>query len=484
MNKIKLEKGIIYLLLPFRINPESSLPAILSSNVWTKTVDKNPGLEFLLEPTRDFFSKNIRQDNIDETACLILQPEKNALPFKMFNNKGFWLSRKAFDQQTEKETKLIRLPVYLDPGSFKLIFHPYTSIAILIFSIELINQDKNVIPTLEDFIKLNYLIRVFNRQDEAFLISINERDEERRKAELLNQAGNNSLYKAQDKGDPKTKGWRPGQLINYLLSEINEKNEIQFFNPNHIVPYSYFQPSDEITDESIIHKALFYLRNVYDFDYMPPHGILESEEDFLHPYKQIYYASSIEGGVIFNNAGQTDPEFIKTFYSGSFKNSLWVAILGLMQRTIFLQLMKEVYDVDPDDHQKIKDYLRRYASISLKALFSKISVYHQHNDFYDLIIKKLQINELQKELKDELNELNNLQRQFHEDEVERHEEEEKHYEKRLNVILFALSVFSLTEVTYAFLQSMSLPFLYHLLAIGIPILLVVVFWQFLRFRKK
>ena len=149
MNKIKLEKGIIYLLLPFRINPESSLPAILSSNVWTKTVDKNPGLEFLLEPTRDFFSKNIRQDNIDETACLILQPEKNALPFKMFNNKGFWLSRKAFDQQTEKETKLIRLPVYLDPGSFKLIFHPYTSIAILIFSIELINQDKNVIPTYE-----------------------------------------------------------------------------------------------------------------------------------------------------------------------------------------------------------------------------------------------------------------------------------------------------------------------------------------------
>ena len=484
MNEIKLEKGIIYLMLPFRIDAESSLTTILSSKVWTKTVDKYPGFEFLLEPTRDFFSKNNRQDIIDETACLILQPKKDALPFKMFNNKSFWLSRKPFDKQTEKGAEFTKLPVYLDPGSFKLIFHPYTSIAILIFSIELINQNKNDITTLGDFINLNYLIRVFDRQDEVFIISVNEREEERRKAEALIQSDNNSLFKIQDTEDPRTKGWRPGQLINYLLSEINEKSRIQFFNPNHVVPYSYFQPSEEILDESIIHNALFYLRNVYDFDYMPPEGILESEEDSLHPFRQIHYAASIEGGVIFNNAGQTDPEFIRTFYSGSFKNSLWVVILGLLQRTIFLQLMKEVYDVDPDDHMKIKEYLRRYASISLKALFSKISVYHQHNDFYDLVLRKLQINDLQKELKDELNELNNLQRQFHEDEVERHEEEEKHYEKRLNVILFALSVFSLTEVTYAFLQSKSLPFIYHLLAIGIPVLLVVVFWQFLRFRKK
>jgi hypothetical protein len=75
--------------------------------------------------------------------------------------------------------------------------------------------------------------------------------------------------------------------------------------------------------------------------------------------------------------------------------------------------MKEVTDVDPDDHEKIKKYLKRYTRISLKAIFSKISVYHQHNDIYDMLIKELQINELRSELKDELTELNNLGNQFH-----------------------------------------------------------------------
>ena len=80
--------------------------------------------------------------------------------------------------------------------------------------------------------------------------------------------------------------------------------------------------------------------------------------------------------------------------------------------------MKEVSDNDTDDHQKVKEYLKRYTTISLKAIFSKVSIYHQHNDYYDLIIHNLQINELQTELKDELNGLNILQHQFHEDEVE------------------------------------------------------------------
>jgi hypothetical protein len=146
--------------------------------------------------------------------------------------------------------------------------------------------------------------------------------------------------------------------------------------------------------------------------------------------------------------------------------------------------MKEVSDINPDDHQKVKEYLRRYTSISLKAIFSKVSVFHQHNDYFDLIIHNLQINELQTELKDELHELNNLQRQFHEDEVEKHEEVEKQYDKKLNIILFALSVFGLTQVTYAALEAIKMPFFKHALAIGMPVILGIVFWQILSKRKK
>ena len=120
----------------------------------------------------------------------------------------------------------------------------------------------------------------------------------------------------------------------------------------------------------------------------------------------------------------------------------------------------------------------------MKAIFSKVSVFHQHNDYYDLIIHNLQINELQTELKDELHELNNLQRQFHEDEVEKNDEIEKQYDKKLNMILFALSVFGLKEITYSVIGATEMSFFYHAAALGIPVILGVVFWQIISFRKN
>ena len=483
MNAVKLEKGIVNLMLPFRLGSEPDLNKVIENGIWTKT-DDSPRLEFLLDHVKEFFTKNIQNSKTDESACFILKLKKDALPVKMFNNKIFWLSNKPFNIEKKPE-KLLKLSVYFDPASFKIIYHPFTGNAILIYSVELVNPGKDEDKyTLNDFIRMNYLLRTFYRQDEAYIISKNERAEERNKAALLLKTEKPPLLSKSDDGNIESAGWRPCHLINYLLSEINKGGTIQFFNQSHFVPFTYFQPAAEIKDESITQNALFFLRNVYDFDYMPSESNIRAEEEFLHPYRQIWYAASIEGAVIFNNSGESDPEFIRTFYSGSFKNSLWVAILGLMQRSIFLQLMREMSDVDMDDHIKIKEYLKRYTSISVKAIFSKISVYHQHNDFYDLIIKKLQVNELQTELKDELYGLNSLQRQFHEDEMERLEDFEKQYEKRLNIILFVLSVLSLAQITYVILENLSMPFIRHCLAIGIPVLVGIIFWQVLKIRRK
>jgi hypothetical protein len=79
---------------------------------------------------------------------------------------------------------------------------------------------------------------------------------------------------------------------------------------------------------------------------------------------------------------------------------------------------------------------------------------------------------------------NNLQRQFHEDEMERHEEIEKQNDKKLDMILFALSVFGLTQVIFAILSNKDLPLFQHILAIGIPLLLGLIFWRILFFRKN
>ncbi len=483
MNTIKLEKGIIHLMLPFRLGPGWSSNTS-STDIWMETDEDILKLDFLLEHVKDFFTKNAHIDKKDDSACLIMKLKKEALPVKMFNNKPYWLSNKSFDNQLIAK-KLLKFPVYIDPGGFRLIFHPITGVAILTFSIELIKSDEtNDKPNLADFIQLNYLLRLFNRHDEAFLISQNDRTEERSRAAQLITHKSHYLFDKTDTGNIELAGWRPRHLINYLLQSLNAEYKVEFFDQCHFFPLCFVQLLEEIIDEEKIHTTLFFLRKVYDFDYTPASGILQRKSELLHPYKQIYYSTSLEGAVVFNNYNPSDPEFIRNFYSNSFQKSLWLTILGVLQRSIFLQLMKEVSGIDPDDHQKVKEYLRRYTNISLKAIFSKVSVYHQHNDYYDLILHNLQINELQTELKDELIGLNNLQRQFHEDEMERHEEFEKQYEKKLNMILFALSIFGLMQVTYAVIGNTTMSLWQHSFAIGIPVFLGIIFWKMLSLRKK
>ena len=484
MNTIQLEKGIIHLMLPFRLGTGISAGSgNIANGVWTRTNEDIPRLDFLLGHVRKFFSGNTEKDKTDDSACIIMKLKADAVPVKMFNNKTYWLSNRAFNNH-EKAKNLLKFAVYIDPAAFRIVIHPYTSVGILMYSIELVKPGKNgELPHLDDFIRMNYLLRLFNRHDESFFISQNERPEERSKAALLS-AEKTEIFRSNDTGVAIQEGWRPRHLVNYLLHELNASHSVELFDNFHFSPVCYLQPMAEIKDESIVHHALFYLRKVYDFDYAPASEVLQRDEEMLHPYRQIYYASSLEGAVVLNNCSPSDPEFIRIFYSNSFHKTLWLTLLGFLQRSVFLQLMKEVSDIDPDDHPKVKEYLRRYTSISLKAIFSKVSIFHQHNDYYDLIIHNLQVNELQTELKDELHELNNLQRQFHEDEVEKNDEIEKQYDKKLNMILFALSVFGLAQVTYEVIGAKEMTNLEHALAIGIPVILGIVFWQIISSRKK
>jgi hypothetical protein len=485
MDTIKLDKGIIYLMLPFRMHTEGVFGNNMFENeIWQNTGEDISGLDFLLEYVKLFFTKNCGSEKIDEIACLILKLRKDALPLKMFNNKIFWVSNRPFEDQ-QKYKNALKFPASIDPQSFRIIIHPFTRVAILTYSIELAKSPENHdLPNLSDLIRLNYLLRSFSRNDEAFLISQNERPEERKKALLLLDGEGENLLDRTAPGDISVTGWRPGHLINYLLKPVNRSFRIDFFNNYHFVPISYVQTVEEIKDETIISRALFYLRKLYDFDYQPASDTHEDKDEIIQPFKQIYYASSLEGAVVLNNSHPDDPEFLKRFHTNSFQKSQWLYLLGLLQRTFFLELLNEVYEIDPGDHNKVKEYLRRYASISFKAIFSKVSVYHQHNDFYDLIIKSFHVKELRTEMKDELQELNGMLRQFHEDEVEENDELERKYDRRLNIILFGLSLLSLTSLAYTIIASPPIPFFEHCLAIGIPVILGFTFWYLLTRQKK
>jgi hypothetical protein len=481
MNTIILDKGNIILMLPFCLG--QGWNSEIDSEIWTKTEEDAPKLDFLLDHVRDFFINNRQKNTDDDASCLIMKLRKEALPVRMFNNKTYWLSNKAFDTH-DKVKNPSMFPVCFNPESFRIIYHPFTRIAVLILSIELAAPGKDTPPaTLADFVEINYLLRIFNRHDEAYLISRNERPEERNKALQLITENEQALFERKVEGNVGITGWRLSHLINYLLNDLNIKFKINFFDSHRFYPVTYVQSAEEIKDELIIQRALFYLRKVYNLDFAPGVNVLQRESELFQPFRQIYYANSLEGAAVFNNCSSSDPEFIKTFYTNSFPKSLWLTILGVMQRSVFLQLMKEVSRIDPGDHKQVKDYLTRYSRISLKAIFSKVSVYHQHNDYYVLMVNNFQINELQTELKNELYELNNVLRQAHEDEVEKNNIIEKQSDRRLSMILFVLSIFGLIEVIYKLMENREMSITEHAVAFGIPVILGVISW-ILIYRKK
>ncbi len=91
MNAIKLEKEIIHLMLPFRLDSGWTTQIVSTDNeIWIKTDEDIPKLDFLLEHVKEFFAKNARVKEVDKSACLILKLDREALPVKMFNNKTYW----------------------------------------------------------------------------------------------------------------------------------------------------------------------------------------------------------------------------------------------------------------------------------------------------------------------------------------------------------------------------------------------------------
>jgi hypothetical protein len=90
MNTVKLEKGIIHLMLPFRLGAQWSVEAGNSENdIWTETDEDLLKLDFLLEHVKDFFSKKSVSGKEDDTSCKIMKLKKDALPVKMFNNRTY-----------------------------------------------------------------------------------------------------------------------------------------------------------------------------------------------------------------------------------------------------------------------------------------------------------------------------------------------------------------------------------------------------------
>ena len=122
MKTILLDKGIVHLMLSFRLRSGSSSDfGNIENEIWTRTSEDIPRLDFLLEHVKKFFTKNAVKDFMDESACLILKLKTEALPVKMFNNKTYWISNKPFDKH-QGTRNLQKFATFIDPLHSGLLF--------------------------------------------------------------------------------------------------------------------------------------------------------------------------------------------------------------------------------------------------------------------------------------------------------------------------------------------------------------------------
>jgi hypothetical protein len=57
---------------------------------------------------------------------------------------------------------MLKFPANFDPETFRIVFHPFFRVAILLFSIELAKSGRTSNQSdLGDFIQMNYLLRFY-----------------------------------------------------------------------------------------------------------------------------------------------------------------------------------------------------------------------------------------------------------------------------------------------------------------------------------
>jgi class 3 adenylate cyclase len=377
----------------------------LPDSIWKRS-QLEPENNFYFSHVQDFFIKNnsVTTTVIDESCCLRYelardkatenQKEKLLLVNHLFTRTS---------QTIEAEAPAIKFKVFTDNSILgpAILYNPLTGIGILSFGFSLSKES----GTLQNLIDLNYRSRIFGRADSsAFSITRNDHpgatDQEHKISLALGQF-NPEIKRPKGNQDHL---WNIQTLVRILLQDV-PANGATILSPNRLQVFTYLQTEAKLNEQEL-YTTLFRLRRVYNSNYAPGPDFLRPSPETEQTFEQIHFGASIEGCVVIVNDDQDKlPHFLKS-YGVVIKNRyLWSYLLAYYQRLAIIEMNIELsllYDNGLPKLQTLSQVSSNLIKIELRTLFSQVSYFSQHNDFYEFCKRNLKLADMYGAIKEKL----------------------------------------------------------------------------------
>jgi|GEM_PF-2712637 len=398
-----------------------------------------PDKNFYFSHIQDFFIKNntaagaivdpsccVRYDLVKENLSPA-QKEKLTLFHKLF--------AKSRHIATVGSGKTIAFKLITDRSVLgpSLLYNPLTEIGILSFSCALSESDK----TLHQLTDLNYQFREFGKNnDPVFHFPKQEyaRGQQQAVTDALRTA-NPQL--AQD--DDAYHKWNVCSLINVLLRDITLEHTAAL-SPNRLQGFTYVQTTEKPEAQALA-EASFRLRRMYNNAFIPDPVFLHASSETEQTFEHIHFGASIEGCVVIvQGAKEVLPPFLRDFEHTVKNRYFWSYLLAYYQRLAIIDMndqLSHLYDEGLPALDKLLEASSKLSRTELRTLFSQVSFFSQHNDFYEFCKRNLRLEELYDAIRGKMEDVSRLLTEQLEMEEKRRdmERKEEQYIREQNLIL-------------------------------------------------
>ncbi len=250
-----------------------------------------------------------------------------------------------------------------------------------------------------------------------------------------------------------------GEIATNLLQSLGVES---YFQTQKGMPQQAFIFSAAILDADVhtqlraqneLGRVIFELRRSFKKSYKPPprEFNLEGNPDVLQFFDNVYWGLSLEGAtcLAFYTGDETTDNYMKSYIGTLSRSYLYILLLALHQRYALLKYNIDAAKIQKTDHgdlSKISDLQEQIAWFQLRAMFTHISSSTHYTLLYERLCAVFRIQELAKELMDEIRTLAILSRLKQdaiqvqkEKEEQRQRDEKRAREKSLEQIFIALS---------------------------------------------
>lgn len=428
-----------------------------SDSIWMRSeLEIDPS--FFLGNVRNFMMRN-NEKTIDPGACVFYQLQTN--PETQASKDQIFLLHHLFSKPFQTISGNSQAPAFkLVPDHSMLgprvMFNPMTGIGILSFG--MIPDQAEI--TMDELTAFNFQMRITERLDSPLFGTKKNTHEsatekENRISALLASNHNN------DKTNPENllHTWKVPDLLKTFFTGL-PKERLTFFSPR-LHAFTYFQSAHKIEDE-VLKSASFRLRRMYNQHYKPDENFLLNSGETENTFKEIHHGASIEGcAIIVHPDGKNLPPFLENFGSVVLSRYIWLYQLALFQRMALLYIQDTISSFYADQHPTRERILALQSNLSrtqLNALFTQVSHFSQHNDFYAFCKKNLKVEELSFEVKNRLEHMGRiLQEQIMEAEVAQHKKD-THRDRVFEILIASLLI---PEIIFEFFSTLAHVFGIH-----------------------